>query len=300
MKKIIKDNNVKLFLLLAMISWGTFYPMSKYVLKIVSPMFLSAIRYFYGALIISPFFMMDIKTFNKRIEKNDVIQMIFIGVFCLSAFSLLLFFGLFFSTSSNSSLLANTQPIFAIFLAPLFLKETFCLKKLSASIVGFIGMIFVVTDGNVLSISFQNKIFVGNILLTCAAITLTFYSILIKKYVLKYDGIIPTFITMFSTSIILFLCALFLEKSGLDFVSLFKIKSMMLLTALAIFGTAVPFILFNKSLQYIDIIRASGFKFLIPISGILLSVIFLGERPSLFTYIGMIIVVFSVFFIQRE
>jgi drug/metabolite transporter (DMT)-like permease len=63
-------------------------------------------------------------------------------------------------------------------------------------------------------------------------------------------------------------------------------------------GTALVYPLFNMALKANGVIRAVGFKLLIPVFGIALSVVLLGERPGLFTYIGAVIVIASVYLIQ--
>jgi drug/metabolite transporter (DMT)-like permease len=64
-------------------------------------------------------------------------------------------------------------------------------------------------------------------------------------------------------------------------------------------GTALVYPLFNLALKANGVVRAVGFKLLIPVFGIALSVVLLGERPGLYTYSGAVIVIASVYLIQR-
>jgi drug/metabolite transporter (DMT)-like permease len=66
-----------------------------------------------------------------------------------------------------------------------------------------------------------------------------------------------------------------------------------------VIGTALVYPLFNLALKATGVVRAVGFKLLIPVFGIALSIILLGERPGLFTYVGAAIVIVSVYLIQR-
>jgi len=64
-------------------------------------------------------------------------------------------------------------------------------------------------------------------------------------------------------------------------------------------ATALVYPLFNLTLRSAGVVRAVGFKLLIPVFGIVLSYLLLGERPQVLTLVGAAVVIGSVYMIQR-
>jgi drug/metabolite transporter (DMT)-like permease len=69
---------------------------------------------------------------------------------------------------------------------------------------------------------------------------------------------------------------------------------------LAIFGTAVGFVFFYEGVSRIGAVRAGAFASLIPVFGVALSVVFLGERLSLLTFAGGALVLVGLWFVQHR
>jgi drug/metabolite transporter (DMT)-like permease len=73
----------------------------------------------------------------------------------------------------------------------------------------------------------------------------------------------------------------------------------LLLAYMGIIGTALPYLLFNAILPTAGVLRAVGYKLLIPVFGILLSFFLLGERPNRQVLIGGAVIIGALFLIQR-
>lgn len=227
----------------------------------------------------------------------DILAMTGLGALGIALFSVCFTFGLKLSTAYNGSLLINSQPIFTTLLAPLIIKEDFSLVRIIGALAGGVGVYFIVAGGLGPGDILTHVYFRGNLILLGGALSISIYSILLKRYVIKYGGFIPTFLTMLSGTVFLLATALLL--SGSDVFQGITLKSWPLLIYIGMVGTALVYPLFNLALKANGVIRAVGFKLLIPVFGIVLSVVLLGERPGLFTYIGAVIVIASVYLIQR-
>ena len=105
---------------------------------------------------------------------------------------------------------------------------------------------------------------------------------------------------MAAGTLILLLINVFSGLSDFKSLSVLNYNDLFLIIYMGTIATALAYLLFNLSLKKIEVIRATGFKFLIPVSGVGLSVLFLGERPGIVSYAGILIVIFSIFLIQRN
>jgi len=286
-------------LTLAAAAAGSIYPITKLLALEISPLSLAFLRYFLAVLPMTPFFIVEYRRKSERITGRDYTSMLSLGLLGVAGFSLAFFYGVNLSTSSNGSVLVNTQPIFAAFLAPLLIDERFSVRSIAGTALGIIGIFLVVTGGRWNALSFERGVLLGNVILLGASLSLTLYSILLKRYISKYGGVIPTFVTMASGTIALCIVVLSVQGYLVDIGSLTGFEILFLLY-IGFFCTAYFFLVFNRALQEIGVVKSIGFKLLIPIFGVVLSMIILGERPSAVSYIGMAVVILSLMMLQLK
>ncbi len=286
-----------ILLIFVMFILATVFPATKHLSRDVSPVTIAFFRYFWGTIPLIPFFIIAKKRKRRSLSGPDILAMTGLGALGIALFSVCFTFGLKLSTAYNGSLLINSQPIFTTLLAPLIIKEDFSLVRILGALAGGVGVYFIVAGGLGPGDILTHEYFRGNLILLGGALSISIYSIFLKRYVIKFGGFIPTFLTMLSGTVFLLAAALLL--SGSDVFQGITLKSWPLLIYIGMVGTALVYPLFNLALKANGVIRAVGFKLLIPVFGIALSVFLLGERPGLFTYIGAVIVIASVYLIQR-
>ncbi|MBN1835973.1 MAG: EamA family transporter [Spirochaetales bacterium] len=291
---------------------ATVFPAMKSVTGQLSPLSISFFRYFFGVLPLIPLYLLERRrlvgpvtlrpaTLRRATLRRDQWMMSLLGIPGIALFSICLTFGIKLSTACNGSLLANTQPIFTTLLAPLIIKEDFSRLRLVASLSGVAGVALVVIAGvgvSALGTLAARRFLWGNLILVGGALSISIYSILLKRYVVRYGGFVPTFLSMLSGAAVLFVVALivlgrtpFSEVRGRQWVTLLYI---------GVIGTALVYPLFNLALKSAGVVRAVGFKLLIPVFGIALSYLLLGERPAMLSYVGAAVVIGSVLLIQRD
>lgn len=286
-------------LITVMIVWATFYPIIKYVVVDMDPLVLSFYRYFLGFIPLTPFFISELRKQSQKPEPRDILSMSILGFIGITLFSVGLFYGIKLSTAINGALLTNTQPIFTAILGPVLVAEALSRKKILGVAVGITGMILVVTNGIFTAVEIKGAAVIGNMLLMGASLVLSLYSMLIKKYALKYGSIIPTWISMVSGTFFIMIINIFRHQSPLQLLELPTV-SIVLVLYLGIIGTSLTYLIFNKALIHMSVTTATSYKLLIPVFGLVLAVFFLGEQPGIATLIGIFIVVSSVYIIQKE
>lgn len=282
-----------------MIIWATFYPIIKYVVVDIDPLVLSFYRYFLGFIPLTPFFISELRKQSQKPKPGEIVSMSLLGFIEITLFSVGLFYGIKLSTAINGALLTNTQPIFTAILGPILIAEALSKKKILGVAVGITGMILVVTNGNFTTFEMEGTAVIGNLLLLGASLVLSLYSMLIKKYVMKYGSIIPTWISMLSGTFFILIINIFRSQSPVQLLALPPL-SIALVLYLGIIGTFLTYLIFNKALIHMPVTTATSYKLLIPVFGLLFAVIFLGEQPGIATLIGIFVVVSSVYIIQKK
>ena len=282
----------------AMFAWGSLYPVSKILMSDIHPLTLSFLRYFFGILPLIPFYIIQKKKTAAAVPVKDHLILFFLGILGITLFALFLFIGLSRSSGANGSLLANTQPVFAALLAPLLIREKITPSKVVGILLGLAGIILVTSGSEPLKMeSYLRK---GTLLLLGAALSMTVYNVYLQRLIRSHGGLTSTFLTMVWGALCL-LVIVALGPAGLrDLRKLDSLRELLLIIYLGAAATTLPYLLFNKALGLTDVITASGYKFLIPVSGVTLSVILLGETLSFYNIIGIAIVLFSVIYLQKK
>jgi drug/metabolite transporter (DMT)-like permease len=301
-----------ILLVVVMLILATVFPATKSVTGDLSPLSISFFRYFFGVLPLVPLYLVERRRIvtgggnpevgaRQRLAlRRDRWSLALLGIPGIALFSICLTFGIKLSTAYNGSLLANSQPIFTTLLAPLIIREDFSALRLAGSLSGVVGVALVVAGGGslgTLSALVTQQFFWGNLILVGGALSISIYTIALKRYVIRYGGLVPTFLSMLSGSAALFVAALIVL--GRTPFSGVHGSQWLVLLYIGVIGTALVYPLFNMALKSAGVVRAVGFKLLIPVFGITLSYLLLGERPAVLTYVGAAVVIGSVFLIQR-
>jgi len=284
-------------LIFVMFILATVFPATKHLSKDISPATIAFFRYFWGTIPLIPFFIVENRRNRRALNYRDVLVMFGLGVLGIALFSICYNFGLKLSTAYNGSLLINSQPIFTTLLAPLIIKEDFSGVRTVGALAGVAGVYLIVAGGLRLGDILTHEYFWGNLILLGGALSISIYSILLKRYVIRYGGFIPTFLSMLSGAVALLVAAIIID--GNRFFQGITPRSWPLLIYIGVIGTALVYPLFNLALKATGVVRAVGFKLLIPVFAVAMSVFLLGERPGLFTYVGAAVVIASVYLIQR-
>ena len=284
-------------LIFVMLILATVFPATKHLSKAISPATIAFFRYFWGTIPLIPFFIVENRRNRRSLSLPDALAMFALGVLGIAVFSICFNFGLKLSTAYNGSLLINSQPIFTTLLAPLIIKEDFSGLRTMGALAGVAGVYLIVAGGVRLGEVLTHEYFWGNLILLGGALSISIYSILLKRYIVKYGGFVPTFLSMLSGTVVLLVAAV--SIAGNRVFHGITLESWPLLIYIGVIGTALVYPLFNLALKATGVVRAVGFKLLIPVFGIALSIIVLDERPGLSTYVGAAIVIASVYLIQR-
>jgi drug/metabolite transporter (DMT)-like permease len=280
-----------------MLIWGLMYPATKYVLETMDATFVAFMRYCIATVALLPFFVAERRRAASPIGRRDALIMSALGAIGVGGFSVCITFGIKLSTAANSALLVNTQPILTALLAPLLIGEATSRTRIFGGLFGLAGIYLLVSGGAGFREVLMTRYIAGNVLLLAAALLFSIYSIFVKRYVSRYGGLTPTFLSMATGTVLLIPVLL----SGTDH-SLGSVRfvHVAILLYVGVIATAVANLLLNQSFHHLGVVRAMGFKFLIPLFGFVLSVVLLREAPAVVEYVGAGIVVVSVLLIQRS
>jgi drug/metabolite transporter (DMT)-like permease len=282
-----------LYLLLAVIIWGSDYPFAKIALREVSPVSFSAIRTVISTFVLLPFFI-------KREKDWSVSMRHFLwlgGLALLGTFLNRVFWsiGLSLTTASNSALLMTTSPIFVLIGSSLFSRAEVTFRTGAGIFISFVG-VFLVIRGDWKGGAMSSETFQGDLIIIAAAVSWALFTVLAKRLLKEYSSLKVTAYVMFIGTI-LFLPFLPNEKgggwggiSGLAWFSVLYV---------AILGNCVAYFLWIRGIENIGPLRTILYQYLMPVTAILFSIPFLKETVTA-TQVWGAVVVFGGIFLARS
>ncbi|HHU73799.1 MAG TPA: DMT family transporter, partial [Clostridiales bacterium] len=221
----------------------------------------------------------------KQVKKSFVL--LFLSGAAIGFNWIFLFRAYHFTTIANATVSYYFAPVFVILFTPFILKERLKLYKIFCLICAVIGMFLIVgiDSGN----GWEQLTGVGYGLL---AAILYAGAILINKFLKGLGGLETTLIQLSIATIILIPYVIFTEEIALGNLD---IKSWVLLITLGIFHTGLAYLLYFTSIQRLNSQTIAIFSYIDPISAILMSGLFLGERMTGIQMIGGILILGAAF-----
>jgi len=227
----------------------------------------------------------------KFYEKKNIINIIKIKKFRQRGFyevltAISFFIGLILLPVAEVYTLLMTNPFFVIIFAFIFLKEKVGIRRWTAVIIGFIGVLFVINPQNV---NF-NFLYIFPII---AAIFLTIRDIATKGIATKSNS----FEIIFITSILI---TLFSGIGSLFFDFTFNIKYLSNLIISSIFLT-IAYVFSVLTIFYAPLSLTASSRYSVIVFGMIFGYLILGEIPSTNMIFGAIIISISgLFVINRQ
>jgi drug/metabolite transporter (DMT)-like permease len=261
----------------------------------IPPVTLSFLRWSLAFLIILPFawkhLVRDWPAIRARLG-----TMIILSVTGIGAFNTLQYWALEHTQALNTLLLQSAGPLFVAIWSLILLGVRLTLAQAGGVALSLMGVLVILLHGDLTalaSIEF-NK---GDVIFTVALAIFGLYSVLSLKrpeiHGLSFVGftfgcgaaaLVPLLIWELLTRPLM-------QLDTANLLSLFYV---------AVFPSTVAYLCFNRGVQLIGANRAAPFFHVVPVFGTVMSIIFLGEHPQPFHFIGFALVLVGVFVASRK
>jgi drug/metabolite transporter (DMT)-like permease len=220
--------------------------------------------------------------------KKGQIHQVFIFSLLFTIQLSLFYLGLSRSNASRGTLLANLVPFFILFLAHFFIPgDRITKRKFLGILLGFSGVIFMFIDEEAIQAGFRT----GDIIILSAVVIWSCATVYLKRIINSFS---PFQLVLYSTmfSVPLFLLAAILWDQAMIFDLNARVIGALLYQSLitASFG----FVAWNTMLKKYGAVSLHSFMFIMPIAGVALGGIVLGEPISLKIILALAFIVFGI------
>lgn len=277
-------NSAKLHIITAMLIFGTIGIFVRHV-----PLPSSVIALVRG--VVGTLFLLIFSRFRKTPVSREAIRnnlkMLIVSGVAIGFNWILLFEAYRYTTVATATLCYYLAPVFVIIASPFLFKEPLPFRKILCVIAALIGMVFV---SGVLETGFSGSGEFLGVLCGVGAAVLYASVVLMNKKLTDIDGFDRTIVQLAAAAISLLPYVLVTERG--TSMSLAPL-TIVLLLVVGIVHTGFAYTLYFGSIKELPAQTSALFSYIDPVSAIILSALFLGEKLTIFSAIGAVLVLGS-------
>ncbi len=286
---------MRLAVLATVVFWGLSFVATKAVLREISPTSLIFVRFSLGTIFLLTILSLRGKhPMPPRDAWAPLALMGFVGVF---VHQMLQGYGLTVATAVHTGWLIGLIPVWSALLSAIILKERFGWMKLLGLAGGFAGAVLVITQGDFGRNTLQLPSTRGDFLILLSTVNWAVYTVLCHGTIRRLGPLRATAgMMLFGT---LMLAPLFFWNRGWLEVAKLSTAGWAELLFLGFACAGLGYLFWYGALERIEASRVAAYLYLEPFVTLLAAVALLGEKVHGMTILGGLLVLLSVYGIQR-
>ena len=277
-------------LTLMAVFWGGTFIAGRIAAKEVAP-FSGAFLRFAAASLCLLFLTWKAEKGFPRIPRSAWVSLIFLGLTGIFSYNAFFFKGLKLIHAGRASLIIANNPVFIALFAAILFRERLTGLKIFGIILSLTGVVIVISRGR-LDALFSGSLGWGEFYIFCCVASWVSYSLIGKAVMSSLSPLTSvTYSSLVGTAALLLPACL---EGVFSDASHYSISSWLSILFLGIFGTVLGFVWYYQGIRAIGPTKAAQFINLVPVSGVILAYLILGEPVSLSLFTGGICVICGV------
>ncbi|WP_236634707.1 DMT family transporter [Alteribacter lacisalsi] len=272
---------VYLMLAFSTSTWGSAFVAGRFATESFDPVTVAFLRFFFAAIILVPL-MYILEKDRPRPSLKDWGLFALLGLTGIAIYNIAFFTAAKYAPIAKSSLFIASNPVLIILLSGLFLKETITGRNIAGLVLALTGAVIIITNGDILAAA-RHGLEPIDFVLLFAVVCWALYSVLGKVALRKFSSLVCTTWAVVFGTVMLFPFAL-LETSWTQ-VAEADWGVWTAILHMSIIVTVVSFLMYYQGIKIIGAAKASLFINLMPVSAVILAVVFLDE-PLLWAHLA--------------
>lgn len=281
----------------AVVFWGASFIATKIALRDVSPITLVWLRFGIGVLILGAAVLI-----RRQIPKFDFKALAYLsllGFLGITFHQMLQSNGLITSQASTSAWIVASSPVFIAILGWLVLRESLGWTRAAGIALAGLGVLLVVTEGDLASLWLGSFGRPGDILILISAVNWAVFSILSRRELERYAPTSMMFVVMGFGWLFTWLPFL-LSGPGPAEIEKLTGSGWIGVGFLGIFCTGLAYIFWYDALKQIPASQVGAFLYMEPLVTVMVAAAVLGESLLFATAIGGAIILLGVWLVNRR
>jgi drug/metabolite transporter (DMT)-like permease len=279
-----------LLLALAPLFWACNWIVGRGLASDIPPMAMTFFRWLFALAMLAPFAWPHVRR-EWPLVKASWRTMFVLGAIGVGTHNALAYLGLNYTTAMNGVILNSFIPVMIIAFAWLFLGERLSAVQMTGVGVSLVGVLTILSRGS-LDVLTSFRLNLGDLFVILSMAMWSAYTIALRWR--------PAGLHMLTFLFVLIVVGLFCVLPF--FVAEFTLGRRMVVTAtnlaalaaIALFSSLLAYIFWNRGVEQVGASVAGLFVHLMPVFGVVLAWIFLGERLALFHVAGIALILTGI------
>ncbi len=280
----------------AVVVWGASFVATKIALRYTSPGVIVWLRFTMGVIILG------VAVFARHLfnlpEKRDWVYLALLGFLGITFHQWLQSTGLITTEATTTGWIVASIPVFMAILGWIALKEKLLWVQITGILISAMGVLLVVTRGNLVLLTSGKFGTVGDLLVLISAPNWAVFSVLSRRGLQKYPATLMMFYVM--TFGWIFSSILFFAQNGLDQIRIIPWEGWAGIAFLGIFCSGFAYIFWYDALQVLPVAQTGSFLYLEPVVTVIVAAILLNEHLYLATILGGLLILGGVWLVNRK
>jgi len=281
--------------LFAVIVWGASFIATKVALQDVSPITVVWLRFAMGVVILGAAVAAR-KQFALP-KKNEWGYFALLGFLGIAFHQWLQSNGLVTSRASTTAWIVATTPVFMALLGWLVLKEKLSWLQVGGILIAAFGVLIVVTNGDLASISLGQVGAPGDLFILISAPNWAVFSVLSRRGLKTHPAARMMLFVM--TLGWLFTTALFLPSGGLAEIPQLTLNGWLGVGFLGIFCSGLAYIAWYDALTALSSAQTGVFLYIEPLVAVVVAAVILAEAITWASLVGGLIILLGVYLVSN-
>jgi drug/metabolite transporter (DMT)-like permease len=282
--------------LFAVVVWGGSFIATKIAVGQISPTALVWLRFAMGIPLI--LFAVVLRKQFAFPKGNEWWYFALLGFLGISFHQWLQSNGLQTAQATTTAWIVATSPAFIAILGWMVLKEKLSLLQSSGIVLAMVGVLAVVSKGNLSAIAVGQFGTYGDFLILISAVNWAVFSILSRRGLKTHPSTRMTFWVMalgwMFTSVTFIAGRNYTEFTQLDS------RGWMAIIYLGIFTTGLAYIAWFDALSQLSAAQTGAFLFIEPLTSVVVAAIILSEQITLVSVLGGVVILFGIWMVNRQ
>jgi drug/metabolite transporter (DMT)-like permease len=235
----------------------------------------------------------------SRPRQQDWVAFLIAGVGGQVLAQLGMTWGITKSLASNAAILNLLIPVISAVLASVLLQERITALRAVSFAIGLLGVMLLSVEDLRHSALLDSKMLAGNLLIFAGCTGSAFYNVFCKGLMRRFQEVEILIYSYIFASLASVPMLIWAEPFSFRVFASFDVRSWAAFAFLAIFMYGVSMLLFFHVLEHVDVTVASTSLYLVPVFGVILGTVLLGERLSPLAIGGAAVVLGSTLLIMR-
>jgi drug/metabolite transporter (DMT)-like permease len=281
--------------LTAVLFWGGSFIATKVALREASPVTIIWLRFAVGLIVIGV--AVKFRREFALVTLREFLYFSFLGFLGITFHQWLQSTGLITAQATTTAWIITTTPVFIAILGWFVLREKLRGQQIAGIGLAALGVLLVVSQGNLKSVMGGHFGTYGDFLITVSALNWAVFAVLSRKSLEQHPAALSMFYVILTGWI--FISLLFLYNGGPKEVNHFTVQGWFALTFLGIFCSGIAYIFWFDALKSIPASQVGAFLYLEPLVTMAIASIVLKEKLIFPMFIGGAVIVAGVWMVTR-